>query len=184
MLSPAFVILPELAAEGMPSMLSALAILTFVHVVLSLIGILAGLVVVFGLLTSERLDGWTSLFLITTVATSVTGFFFPFHGFLPSHAIGILSLLLLGFAILARYPRRLSGGWRRVYAICAVLALYFNVFILVFQLFEKVPALKAMAPTQSEPPFKITQLVVLVLFVLLAILAPIKFRVDSARTAN
>lgn len=150
---------------------------TLVHVVLSLIGILSGFVVVAGLLTAKRLDGWTALFLSTTVLTSVTGFFFPFHRFLPSHAVSILSLIVLPVAILARYTFRLAGAWRRIYVVTAMVALYFNVFVLVVQLFLKVPALKAMAPTQSEPPFKVAQLGVFVLFLGLTILAIIKFRV-------
>jgi hypothetical protein len=157
--------------------------LTFVHVVLSLIGIFSGFVVVFGMLTAKRLDGWTALFLATTVATSVTGFLFPFHGFLPSHVLGILSLLVLPVAIVARYGRQLAGGWRRTYVITAMIALYLNVFVLIAQLFMKVPALKAMAPTQSEPPFKLTQLVVLVVFVVLAIAAAKKFRSEPVRAA-
>jgi hypothetical protein len=157
--------------------------LTFVHVVLSLIGIFSGFVVVFGLLTGSRLDGWTALFLANTVATSVTGFLFPFHGFLPSHALGILSLLVLPVAIYARYSRQLAGAWRRTYVITAIIALYLNVFVLVAQLFMKVPALKAMAPTQSEPPFKLTQLIVFVLFVVLIIAAAKQFRNEPGRAA-
>jgi len=109
---------------------------------------------VFGLLVAKRLDGWTTLFLASTVLTSVTGFLFPFSRFLPSHGVGILSLLALAIAIFARYGRHLSGLWRRTYAITAVIALYLNVFVLIVQLFQKVPALKAIAPTQSEAPFK------------------------------
>jgi hypothetical protein len=149
---------------------------TIVHVVLSLIGIFSGIVVVFGMLAAKRLDGWTAVFLATTMATSVTGFLFPFHKFLPSHALGIISLVLLSIAIFARYTRHLAGHWRSAYVITAVMALYLNVFVLVVQLFRKVPALEAMAPTQSEPPFKLTQLIVLLLFIVLGIFATIKFR--------
>jgi hypothetical protein len=156
-------------------MILGITTLTFAHVLLSLIGIFAGFFVVLGLLTAKRLDGWTALFLASTVATSVTGFMFPFHKFLPSHAFGILSLIVLPIAMFARYGRHLAGGWRRTYAITAMIALYLNVFVLIAQLFMKVPALKAVAPTQSEPPFKITQLVVLVLFVALTIAAAKKF---------
>jgi len=156
---------------------------TLFHVLLSLVGIAAGLVVVFGLLGSKRLDGWTALFLTTTAATSVTGFFFPFHQFLPSHAVGILSLIVMGIAYIARYRSRLAGPWRRTYAITAVIALYFNVFVLIAQLFQKVPALKELAPTQSEPPFLITQLAVMLLFVILGIRAAMKFRPDAAKVA-
>jgi hypothetical protein len=149
---------------------------TIFHVVLSLVGIVSGFVVVFGLLASKRLDGWTALFLTTTVATSVTGFFFPFHGFTPAYAVGTVSLIVLAIAILARYRFRLAGGWRRTYAITAVIGLYLNFFVLIAQLFMKVPALRAMAPTQSEPPFQVTQLAALVLFVVLGIRAAMKFR--------
>jgi hypothetical protein len=157
--------------------------LTILHVVLSLIGIFSGFVVVFGLLTGSRLDGWTALFLATTVATSVTGFQFPFHGFLPSHALGMLSLVVLPVTIYARYSRQLAGAWRHTYVITAMIAFYLNVFVLVAQLFMKVPALQAMAPTQSEPPFKLTQLIVLVLFVVLIIAATKKFQNEPGRAA-
>jgi hypothetical protein len=150
--------------------------LIFLHVLLSLVGIFSGFVVVFGLLAAKRLNTWTALFLVTTVATSVTGFFLPAQHFMPSHAIGTLSLIALAVAIFGRYPRRLAGAWRRIYVISAVLALYFNVFVLIAQAFQKVPALQALAPTQSEPPFAIAQLMVLVLFVVLGIAATIRFR--------
>ena len=149
---------------------------TIIHTLISLIGILTGLIVLVGLLAGKRLDGWTKWFLITTVLTSVTGFFFPFHGFTPAIALGIMSLIVLAVAIFARYPRQLAGHWRWIYVVTAVIALYFNVFVLVVQAFEKIPALHAMAPTQTEPPFKLTQLVVLAIFVLLGIIAAIRFR--------
>ena len=164
-------------------MIFGMTTFTFVHVLLSLIGIFSGFVVVFGLLVAKRLDGWTTLFLASTVLTSVTGFLFPFHGFLPSHGVGILSLIALAIAIFARYGRHLTGLWRRTYAITAVIALYLNVFVLIVQLFQKVPALKAIAPTQSEAPFKVTQLVALVLFVVLGGSAAIRFRSEQPRTA-
>jgi hypothetical protein len=144
---------------------------TLVHVVLSLVGIVAGLVTMLGLVAGKRLDGWTVVFLATTVATSVTGFGFPFDHLLPSHKVGILSLLVLPVAIAARYAFHLAGAWRRTYVIAAAVALYLNIFVLVVQLFLKVPALKAIAPTQKEPPFAITQIAVLVLFGWLAVLA-------------
>ncbi len=164
-------------------MILGMTTFTFVHVVLSLIGILSGLVVLAGLLAGKRLDGWTALFLVTTVLTSVTGFLFPFHKFLPSHGIGIVSLIVLAVAIVARYLRRLAGAWRKTYAISAVIALYLNVFVLIAQLFQKVPALKAMAPTQSEPPFLVAQLGCMALFVVLGIGAAIKFRIDTVGAA-
>ena len=153
--------------------------LTFVHVVLSLIGIFSGFIVVFGMLTGEKLDGWTKLFLATTILTSATGFFFPFHGLLPSHVFGILSLLVLPVAFYARYSRQLAGGWRHTYVITAMIALYLNFFVLVAQLFMKVPALHPLAPTGSEPPFLISQTVVMVIFIALAVLAAKNFRGDA-----
>jgi len=152
---------------------------TFVHVLLSLVGIGSGLVVVHGLLTGKRLDGWTALFLATTVATSVTGFLFPFHHLLPSHKVGILSLVVLAVVILARYASYLAGAWRRVYVIGAVIALYLNVIVAVVQAFLKVPALKALAfPTQKELPFVAAQLVVLLSFVGHTILTAKRFHTE------
>ena len=156
---------------------------TLVHVVISLVGIASGLVVVFGLLAGKRLDGWTALFLATTVATSVTGFGFPFDHLLPSHKVGIISLVVLAVAILARYAFHLTGAWRRTYVISAVAALYFNVVVLVVQAFLKVPALHALAPKQTEPPFLVTQLVVLVVFIETGIMAVKKFHDESVRAA-
>jgi hypothetical protein len=153
-----------------------LQIYTMVHVLISLLGIFTGLIVLFGMLAGKRLDGWTKWFLITTVLTSVTGFFFPFHGFTPAIGVGIISLLVLAIAIFARYPRQLAGHWRWIYVVTAVIALYFNVFVGIVQSFEKIPALKAMAPTQTEPPFKLTQLVVLAIFILIGVVAAIRFR--------
>jgi hypothetical protein len=167
----------------MPFMILGMTALTFIHVVLSLIGILSGLAVMLGLLASKRLDGWTAIFLVTTVLTSATGFLFPFHRFLPSHAVGIIPLVVLAVAILARYTFHLSGAWRWIYVVSAAIALYLNVFVLVVQLFEKVPGLKEAAPTQSEPPFVVTQVLVLALFVVLTIAAAIKFHPEPARVA-
>ena len=164
-------------------MILGMAPFTLIHVVISLIGIFSGFVVAFGLLTSKRLDGWTAIFLTTTVATSVTGFLLPFHRLLPSHVLGVLSLLVLALAVFARYGRHLAGAWRRTYAITAMISLYLNMFVLVAQAFQKVPALKAMAPTQSESPFLVAQIAVLVLFVVLTILAASKFRVEEVPPA-
>ena len=158
-----------------------LAVYTLVHVVISLAGIFSGFVVLFGLLAGKRLDGWTKFFLITTVATSVTGFFFPLHGFTPAIGVGIISLLVLSIAIFARYPRQLAGRWRWIYVVTAMIALYLNVFVAIVQAFERAPVLKVLAPTQSEPPFKLTQLVVLVLFVVLTIVGVIRFRLEPVR---
>jgi hypothetical protein len=156
---------------------------TLFHVVLSLVGIGSGFVVAFGLLLGKRLPLWTATFLSTTVLTSVTGFMFPVHHFMPSHGVGIVSLIVLALAIYALYVKRLAGGWRRVYVIDAVIALYLNFFVLIVQLFQKVPALKALAPTQTEAPFKVAQLTALVAFTLLAIFATRRFRNDPLRTA-
>jgi len=158
----------------------ALTAFTLFHVSLSLIGIAAGLVVLFGMLSGRRLDGPTALFFWTTVATSATGFLFPFHGFKPSYVFGILSLLLLPAAIFARYRRGLAGWWRPIFVVTAMTALYLNVFVLIFQLFLKIPAMRALAPTQSEPPFAITQLTVLVLFIVLTAIATLRFRPQQA----
>jgi len=164
-------------------MIFGMTTFTQIHVALSLIGILAGFVVAFGLLTAKRLDGWTAIFLISTVATSVTGFFFPFHGFTPAIGVGIVSLVVLAVAIFARYSRRLAGAWRWIYAVAAMIALYLNVFVLIVQLFQKVPALKALAPTQSEAPFLVAQLVAFALFVLLTIFA-VRAKPEPGRSPN
>ncbi|MDR3388101.1 MAG: hypothetical protein P4L92_13715 [Rudaea sp.] len=161
-------------------MIFGMTTFTFVHVALSLIGILAGFVVVFGLLTSRRLVGWTLLFLAATVATSVTGFGFPFDHLLPSHIVGIISLIVLAFAILALYVFRLARAWRWIYVLTAVLALYLNVFVLIVQAFLKVPALHALAPTQNESPFAIAQGAALVAFIILGSIAVKRFHLSVA----
>jgi hypothetical protein len=160
-----------------------LAAFTLFHVALSLVGILAGFVVVFGLVTGKRLNGWTAVFLTTTVATSASGFLFPYHGFKPSYAVGIVSLLVLAIAIFAFYGRGLAGAWRRTYVVSAVISLYLNFFVLIAQLFMKVPALKALAPTQSEPPFLVTQVAVMVIFIALGFLAGKRFPTEAAHAA-
>jgi hypothetical protein len=151
---------------------------TFWHVLISLVGIGSGLVVMLGFLIRKPLDGVNVLFLVTTVATSVTGFGFPFDHLLPSHIVGILSLVILALAIPARYVFHLSGAWRSTYVVAVAISLYLNVFVLVVQCFEKVPALKALAPTQKEPPFLIVQLVVMALFVVLTILPVKRFHIQ------
>lgn len=160
-----------------------LQLYTIAHVLISLVGIFTGFVVLFGLLAGKRLNGWTKWFLITAVLTSVTGFGFPVHHFMPSHGVGIISLLVLAVAIYARCRRELACAWRWIYVVGAMIALYLNVFVGIVQAFEKVPALKAMAPTQTEPPFKLTQLVALVLFALLTVFAAIRFRPEPAHAA-
>jgi hypothetical protein len=150
---------------------------TLLHVVISLIGIVSGAVAVAGLLSGKRLDTTTAVFLSTTVLTSLTGYGFPFDHLLPSHIVGAISLVVLAVAIYARYARRLAGGWRAAYVVSAVAALYFNCFVLVVQAFRRVPALNALAPTQSEPPFAVVQLVGLVLFLALGFAALRRFRI-------
>ncbi len=159
------------------------AAFTLFHVILSLIGIVSGIVVLIGMLGSKRLRGWTGLFLATTVLTSVTGFFFPRDQILPSHIVGIISLVVLAVAILALYVYRLAGAWRWTYVASAVLALYFNVFVLVVQAFLKMPFLNALAPTQKEPPFVIVQGVVLLIFVALGIWAVRSFHPETKAAA-
>jgi predicted neutral ceramidase superfamily lipid hydrolase len=154
---------------------------TLVHVLISLVGIGSGLIVMFGLLGGRRLDGWTGLFLTTTVLTSVTGFAFPFEHLLPSHIVGIISLVILAVTIPARYVFHLNRAWRRIYVIGAGMALYLNVFVAVVQAFLKVPALKALAPTQKEPPFLVAQLAVLLIFAALIILATKRFQIEPQR---
>jgi len=152
-----------------------LRIYTIIHVIISLLGIISGFIVIYGLHTADPMDGWTKLFLWTTVLTSVTGFFFPFQKLLPSHIVGAISLVVLALAIYARYPAHLAGAWRWIYVVGAVFAQYLNFFVLIVQSFQKIPALKALAPTQKEPPFAITQLVFLILFIVLGVVAANKF---------
>ncbi len=156
----------------------SVATITLIHVIISLIGIVTGLVVMVGLLKSRPMPGWTGVFLLTTILTSVTGFMFPFEKLLPSHMIGIISLVLLAAACLALYGQKLAGHWRWVYVVTAMTSLYLNIFVLVIQSFLKVPPLHALAPSvpPSEPPFAIVQGIVLVLFVVLTFMAVRRFR--------
>ncbi|HEY5928990.1 MAG TPA: hypothetical protein VIU02_01635 [Burkholderiales bacterium] len=140
---------------------------TLIHVILSIVGIIAGLVMVGGFISGTRLNGWTGIYFVTTILTNVTGFGFPFANILPSHIVGGLSLVVLAVALVARYWKHLNGSWRTVFVATAVTALYFNVFVLFAQLFAKVPAMIAIAPTQTAPAFVITHLFILVLFVIL-----------------
>jgi hypothetical protein len=160
-----------------------LATFMLLHVILSLVGIGAGIVVVLGMLRSDGLPRWTALFLATTVLTSVTGFFFPSERLLPSHVVGILSLAVLAAATIGLYRYHLAGAWRWIYVVGAVVALYFNVFVGVVQAFLKLPPLTPLAPTQSEPPFAVAQLVVLVLFVVLGVLAVRRFHPGAGAPA-
>jgi hypothetical protein len=155
---------------------------TFVHVVLSLIAIATGLIVFFGFIADAALPGLMGVFLLTTVLTSATGFGFPFSALLPSHVVGIISLVVLAVAIYALYGAKLSGPWRWIYVVTASIALYLNVFVLVVQLFLKVPALNALAPTQAEPPFVAAQGVTMLAFLILGGFAVRRFRKNVATT--
>ena len=157
-------------------MFLGLTAFTWVHTILSLVALIAGIVVVAGLLASRTLDGWTALYFASAVATSVTGFFFlPSTGFDAAQAVGVISLVALGLAILGRYVFHFRGAWRWIYAVGAVLGLYFLVFVSVAQAFQKIPKLHARAPTLAEPPFVYAQGAVLVVFVVLMIVAALKF---------
>jgi hypothetical protein len=153
----------------------SLAQFTFLHVFLSLIGIGAGIFIIYGLLNSLRLGILTALFLVTTVLTSVTGFLFPFNGITPGIILGILSMIALILAIVALYVKTLAGPWRGTYVVSVCVAFYFNFFVLVAQGFAKVPALHSIAPTQTAPGFAFAQLAVLVIFILLTVRALNKF---------
>jgi hypothetical protein len=157
---------------------------TLVHAVISIVAIAAGLVVVGGLIAGVRIDGWTGIFLVTTALTSVTGFFFPFTKLLASHWVGVISLIILPFVIAARYWKHLRGAWRGIYVVGTVLVLYLNFFILNVQLFRRIPALIVAAPKQTEPPFVLTQLLVLALFAWLGFAAFRRFRPQAVGTAE
>lgn len=160
----------------------SLSTFTLLHVAISLIGIVSGLVVMFGLLSSDRRPGWTALFLLTTILTSVTGFGFPFTQLLPSHVLAIISLVLLAIAVIALYVGRLSGAWRWIYVVTAMTSLYLNVFVLVIQGFLKIGPLHALAPSNppSEPPFAVVQGLVFVMFLIVTIGALRRFRPVAA----
>ncbi len=164
-------------------MILGMSLSTFitVHVIISLIAIVSGIIVMFGLLTSKRMPGLTAIFLLFTILTSATGFLIPpllSEKLLPSHIVGILSLVLLAIACVALYGMKLSGAWRSVYVVTAMTSLYLNIFVLIIQAFLKVPALHALAPSvpPSEPPFAIIQGIVLVFFVIVIIGAVRRFR--------
>ena len=149
---------------------------TILHVAISLVGIVSGLIVLAGMLRARSLPGWTALFLVTTILTSVTGFMFPINGLTPAIVVGLISIVILAIALMALYLKQLRGAWRWIYVVTALMALYFNVFVLIVQAFQKVPVLQKLAPTQSEPPFQIAQGVTLVAFLVLGTLAARKFR--------
>ncbi len=164
-------------------MIFGMPLFLFVHVALSLIGIATGLLVLLGLLNGNRMNTLTAVFLATTLATSLTGFGFPFQGFTPALGVGILSCIVLAAAIAARYTFRLAGLWRAVYVVAAMVALYFNVFVLVVQAFQKLPALHALAPNGNEPPFAVAQGVVLVFFVVASVFALKRFHPAATSSA-
>jgi hypothetical protein len=156
-----------------------MTLFTYIHVLISLVGIFSGFIVIFGMMGGRPLPRWTAVFLAATVATSVTGFMFPIRQFTPAIGTGIVSLIVLTFTLLARYRHGLAGGWRRTYALTAVFAQYLNVFVLVVQSFLKIPALHALAPNGNEPPFAAAQGVVLIAFIGLGIAAARGFRAVS-----
>jgi hypothetical protein len=153
---------------------------TLLHVLISLVGIAAGFVVVFGMFRSDKLDGWTAVFLIATILTSVTGYFFPAAQILPSHIVGAISLVALAIAVLAFYGFHVSGRWRWIYVVTAFTAQYLNVFVLVAQAFQKIPLLHSLAPTQGDPGFIVAQVIVLVVFIVLGIRAVRSFHPEAA----
>jgi hypothetical protein len=152
-----------------------------VHVLSSLVGIVSGLVVLYGLLAGRPFGGWTALFLAATILTSLTGFPLAPFGFDPARAVGVISLVLLALAVAAYYAFRLAGAWRWIYVGSAMAALYLNVFVGVVQAFQKLPLLHELAPTQSEPPFLVAQIAVLAIFVALGIVAVIRFHPEQNR---
>jgi hypothetical protein len=175
--------MPTITPAGI-GMILDITSLTLVHTVISIVAIAAGLVVVGGLIAGVRIDGWTGIFLVTTALTSITGFFFPFTRLLASHWVGIISLIILPLVIAARYWKHLAGVWRGTYVVGTILVLYLNFFILNVQLFRRIPALLVAAPKQTEPPFVLTQLLVLALFAWLGLAAFRRFRPDVVVTAK
>jgi hypothetical protein len=158
----------------------SLSAYTVIHVVISLIAIVAGFIAVIEMAAGKTLGGWNTIFLWTTIATSATGFGFPIAGVTPGIVVGVISLVILAVALLALYGQRLTGAWRWIYVVCAIAALELNVFVLIVQSFQKLEVLKALAPTQSEPPFQIAQAAALVLMIVLAAVAVRRFRPMTA----
>jgi hypothetical protein len=166
-------------------MIIGLSLQTFttIHVIISLLAIASGIVVLIGMLGSHRMQGLTALFLITTILTSVTGFLFPIHGITPGLGTGIVSVVLLAGALYGLYGKGLVGTWRWIYVACAVSALYLNVLVLIIQSFQKVPKLQVLAPTQSEPPFLITQSAALIVFLIVGVVAALRFHPTASHPA-
>jgi hypothetical protein len=149
---------------------------TFVHVVISLVGIMTGFIVIAVMLQNGPIAGWNAFFLVSTILTSVTGFFFPIKAFGPPHVVGAISLVVLAVALVAVYGRKLEGSWRVIYIGCAILALYLNVFVGVVQSFQKFAYLNKFAPQGSEPPFVVTQALVLILFIIIGVVVARRYR--------
>jgi hypothetical protein len=164
-------------------MIFDLATFTTIHTALSLAALASGIIVVIGLVGSKPLPVWNAIFLATAVATSATGFGFPFTAFLPSHAVAAVALVVLAVTILAYYAFGLSGAWRPIYVVGVVVSLYFDVFVAIVQAFRKIPSLTALAPTGSEPPFAAAQGAALVIFAILAVAASIKFHPGTSMTS-
>jgi hypothetical protein len=154
----------------------SVATFTLVHVIISLVGIGSGIVVFLAMLARDRVAAWTALFLISTIVTSVSGFFFHSTAIGPPHVFGVISLVVLAAAVLARYIFALAGWWRLIFIVGAWIALYLNCVVAVIQFFQKFSFLQPLAPTQTEPPFLITQAVMLAIFVIVGIAAGIRFR--------
>ncbi len=163
-------------------MIMGMTAFTLIHVLLSLVGIVTGLVVLVGLCTANSMQGLTLVFLATTLATTITGFLFPFNGFTPALGVGIVSLIILAATISARYNHHLAGFWRGIYVVGAVAALYLNSFVLVVQSFLKVPSLHALAPNGTEPPFAVVQAAVLAFYLVSGFAAIKKFNPALARS--
>jgi hypothetical protein len=158
------------------AVLSPMQLFTQFHVALSLLGIFAGFIFAYALLTSKPFKTWTAIFLWSTLATSLTGFLFPFNGFTPALGFGIISTLVLALSFFSLHVRKLSGAWRWLYVLSTVFAFYLNFFVLIVQVFLKIPAAHALAPTQTEPPFAIAQLLALLAFSALAVAGVLKFK--------
>jgi len=161
----------------------SLSAFTLLHVIISLVAIAAGLIVIFAMLRNGNPPGWVALFLVTTILTSVTGFMFPLKAIGPPHIVGAISLVVLALALLALYGRGLAGAWRWVYVVTSILALYLNVFVAVVQAFQKLAPFRQLAPTQTEPPFAIAQLLVLMLFIAFGYFAVKRFHPAALRPA-
>jgi len=162
----------------------SLSTFTLLHVVISLVAIVAGLIVVFAMLSNGHSPAWVAFFLVTTILTSVTGFMFPLKAIGPPHIVGAISLVVLALALVALYGRELAGAWRWIYVATSVLALYLNVFVAIVQAFQKLEPFRQLAPTQTEPPFAIAQLLVLVVFMALGVLALRRFHPATLRPAT